>query len=108
MILVCGLSNSSNCDDWSLKVVPVLQAFLSVIFCSCGTLLLSLSFSYVVTFYAHFIIYKSSVFSFFVQVLPQLEQFNKVILWFGGDSRKWQSARHFARKLNEKRCFLIR
>ena len=43
-----------------------------------------------------------------LQILPQLEQFGKVILWFGGDSRKWQSARHFARKLNEKRCFLIR
>lgn len=41
-------------------------------------------------------------------VLPTLERFKKLILWLGGDSASWDSAIHFARKLGEKRCQLIR
>lgn len=41
-------------------------------------------------------------------VLPTLERFKKLILWFGNDLKSWDSARHFARKLNEKRCFFVR
>lgn len=43
-----------------------------------------------------------------LQVLALMEQFQKVTLWFGGDSRSWETRRQFARKLNEKRSFLIR
>lgn len=41
-------------------------------------------------------------------ILPSLERFNKLILWFGNDSISWDSARAFARKLGERRCLLIR
>ncbi|KAF5302673.1 hypothetical protein FQA39_LY10169 [Lamprigera yunnana] len=41
-------------------------------------------------------------------VLPSLERFNKLILWFGNDLCSWDSARTFSRKLNEKRCLFIR
>lgn len=40
--------------------------------------------------------------------LPSLERFKKLILWFGWDNKAWDSVRHFARKLGEKRCFLVR
>lgn len=40
-------------------------------------------------------------------VLPSLERFNKLILWLGSDNQSWNSARHFARKLDEKRCSLV-
>jgi twinkle protein len=43
-----------------------------------------------------------------VQILPYLEQFNKIIIWLGNDMKAWQSARQFARKLSDKRCFIIR
>lgn len=41
-------------------------------------------------------------------VLPALERFNKLILWFGNDFTAWDAARNFAKKLNEKRCLFIR
>lgn len=44
----------------------------------------------------------------FAQILPHLEQFQKIIIWFGADVKAWDAARQFARKLIEKRCFLIR
>ncbi|XP_015127160.1 twinkle protein, mitochondrial isoform X2 [Diachasma alloeum] len=43
-----------------------------------------------------------------LQILPILEPFKKLILWFDNDSTSWDSARHFAKKLNEKRCFFVR
>jgi len=42
------------------------------------------------------------------EVLPQLEQFEKIILWFGNDVFSRQAANQFSRKLNLKRCFLVR
>ncbi|KAJ3662790.1 hypothetical protein Zmor_007118 [Zophobas morio] len=41
-------------------------------------------------------------------VLPTLERFKKLILWFGNDIKSWDSARNFAKKLGEKRCFFVR
>lgn len=41
-------------------------------------------------------------------VLPTLERFNKLILWFGNDYVAWDTARNFAKKLGEKRCLFIR
>lgn len=41
-------------------------------------------------------------------ILPSLERFNKLILWFGDDSTSWDAARAFARKFGEKRCLFIR
>ncbi|XP_044014989.1 twinkle protein, mitochondrial [Aphidius gifuensis] len=43
-----------------------------------------------------------------IQVLPNLELFNKLILWFDNDAISWDSARHYAKKLNEKRCYFVR
>lgn len=40
--------------------------------------------------------------------LPSLERFKKLILWFGHENKAWDAARHFARKLEEKRCLLVR
>jgi len=37
-----------------------------------------------------------------------LEHFNKLILWFGNDQIAWNSARTFAKKLMENRCYFIR
>ncbi|XP_076386203.1 mitochondrial DNA helicase isoform X1 [Megachile rotundata] len=42
------------------------------------------------------------------QLLPFMESFKKLILWFGNDETSWHTARHFAKKLNEKRCYFIR
>ncbi|KAB0795922.1 hypothetical protein PPYR_09983 [Photinus pyralis] len=41
-------------------------------------------------------------------ILPSLERFSKLILWFGNDLNSWDSARSFAKKLNEKRCLFVR
>ncbi|XP_066581681.1 mitochondrial DNA helicase [Prorops nasuta] len=41
------------------------------------------------------------------QLLPSLENFNKLILWFGNDDPSWDMAKHFAKKLNEERCYFI-
>ena len=45
---------------------------------------------------------------FTFQVLPQLEQFEKIVLWFGNDVFSRQAVNQFSRKLNLKRCFLVR
>jgi twinkle protein len=42
------------------------------------------------------------------QVLPSLEQFTKLILWFGNDIGSWDAARTFAKKLGENRCYFVR
>ena len=42
------------------------------------------------------------------QVLPQLEQFEKIFLWFGNDVFSRQAVNQFSRKLNLNRCFLVR
>ncbi len=41
------------------------------------------------------------------EVLPQLEQFEKVYLWLGTDVQSRQSASKFAKKLDIDRCFLV-
>ncbi|CAI8047719.1 Twinkle protein, mitochondrial [Geodia barretti] len=41
------------------------------------------------------------------EVLPQLEQFEKVYLWLGGGTTARQAASHFARKLGPNRCHLV-
>ncbi|KAM6184795.1 twinkle mtDNA helicase [Rhynchocyon petersi] len=41
-------------------------------------------------------------------LLPYLEQFRRVVLWLGDDLRSWEAAKLFARKLNPKRCSLVR
>lgn len=42
------------------------------------------------------------------QILPSLETYKKFILWFGNDEPGWDTARHFAKKLDEKRCHFVR
>ncbi|KAL5016821.1 hypothetical protein ScPMuIL_006410 [Solemya velum] len=42
------------------------------------------------------------------ELLPSLEKFKKIVLWFGSDVRAWEAAKQLAKKLNEKRCFVIR
>ncbi|EFN88900.1 Twinkle protein, mitochondrial [Harpegnathos saltator] len=42
------------------------------------------------------------------QLLPSLENFKKLILWFGNDEPSWYTAKQFAKKLNEKRCSFVR
>lgn len=42
------------------------------------------------------------------ELLPSLEHFNSLILWFGNNQIAWNSARTFAKKLIEKRCHFIR
>ncbi|XP_014203610.1 twinkle protein, mitochondrial [Copidosoma floridanum] len=42
------------------------------------------------------------------QILPSLEIYKKLILWFGNDEPSWDTARHFAKKLDEKRCDFVR
>ncbi|CAM5130199.1 unnamed protein product [Eretmochelys imbricata] len=41
-------------------------------------------------------------------LLPYLEQFKRITLWLGEDFRSWEAAKLFARKLNPKRCSLVR
>nr|CAH7758152.1 unnamed protein product [Callosobruchus chinensis] len=41
-------------------------------------------------------------------VLPSLEKYKKLILWLGNESKAWEAARDFARKLGEKRCLIVR
>ncbi|XP_053245360.1 twinkle mtDNA helicase isoform X1 [Podarcis raffonei] len=41
-------------------------------------------------------------------LLPYLEQFKRITLWLGEDLRSWEAAKLFARKLNPKRCSLVR
>ncbi|KAJ8969936.1 hypothetical protein NQ314_001517 [Rhamnusium bicolor] len=35
-------------------------------------------------------------------VLPSLERFKKLILWFGNDTKSWDASRHFAKKIRRK------
>lgn len=42
------------------------------------------------------------------QLLPYMESYKKLILWFGNDETSWYTAKQFAKKLNEKRCFFVR
>ncbi|XP_068972816.1 mitochondrial DNA helicase [Bombus flavifrons] len=42
------------------------------------------------------------------QLLPYMESFKKLILWFGNDEISWYTAKQFAKKFNEKRCYFIR
>ncbi|XP_072335667.1 twinkle mtDNA helicase isoform X1 [Scyliorhinus torazame] len=41
-------------------------------------------------------------------LLPYLEQFKKITLWLGSDLLSWEASKIFARKLNVKRCSLVR
>lgn len=41
-------------------------------------------------------------------MLPSLEHYKKLILWFGNDQIAWNSARTFAKKFVEYRCYFIR
>lgn len=41
-------------------------------------------------------------------VLPLLENYRKLILWFGDERHYWEAAREFAKKLVENRCYIIR
>ncbi|KAG8596599.1 hypothetical protein GDO81_001982 [Engystomops pustulosus] len=41
-------------------------------------------------------------------LLPYLEQFKRITLWLGDDLRAWEASKLFSRKLNIKRCSLIR
>ncbi|XP_063291189.1 twinkle mtDNA helicase [Pelobates fuscus] len=41
-------------------------------------------------------------------LLPYLEQFKRITLWLGDDLHSWEASKQFARKLNLKRCSLIR
>lgn len=42
------------------------------------------------------------------EILPCLESYKKLILWFENDETSWYTARQFAKKLNEKRCYFVR
>ncbi|XP_043248677.1 twinkle protein, mitochondrial [Colletes gigas] len=42
------------------------------------------------------------------QLLPYMESYKKLILWFGNDEISWYTARQFAKKLGEKRCYFVR
>ncbi|XP_076170859.1 mitochondrial DNA helicase isoform X2 [Ptiloglossa arizonensis] len=42
------------------------------------------------------------------RLLPYMESYNKLILWFGNDEISWYTVRQFAIKLNEKRCYFVR
>lgn len=41
------------------------------------------------------------------EVLPQLEQFERIYLWLGADVQSRQAASKFAKKLDVDRCFLV-
>ncbi|XP_043912420.1 twinkle protein, mitochondrial isoform X1 [Protopterus annectens] len=41
-------------------------------------------------------------------LLPFLEQFKRITLWLGSDLHSWEASKIFARKLNLKRCSLVR
>lgn len=41
-------------------------------------------------------------------VLPTFDKFTKMVLWFGNDVAAWDTARNFAKKLGEKRCYFVR
>jgi len=43
-----------------------------------------------------------------LSILPSLESYKKLILWFGNDNSSWDCAKHFAKKLDETRCYFVR
>ncbi|KAK0177236.1 hypothetical protein PV328_001312 [Microctonus aethiopoides] len=43
-----------------------------------------------------------------LEILPSLESYRKLILWFDNDAASWDCARNFSKKLNEHRCFFVR
>ncbi|XP_054275383.1 mitochondrial DNA helicase-like isoform X1 [Macrosteles quadrilineatus] len=42
------------------------------------------------------------------EILPVLEKYNKIILWFDNEEGHWESAKQFSKKLNEERCYFVR
>lgn len=42
------------------------------------------------------------------QCLPALERFSRLTLWFHNDTVSWDTARTFAKKLDERRCVFVR
>ncbi|EAT34536.1 AAEL013237-PA [Aedes aegypti] len=42
------------------------------------------------------------------QCLPGLERYNKLTLWFNYDTAGWDTARNYAKKLDERRCTFVR
>uniref|UniRef100_A0A182NW93 DNA 5'-3' helicase n=1 Tax=Anopheles dirus TaxID=7168 RepID=A0A182NW93_9DIPT len=42
------------------------------------------------------------------QCLPGLERFQRLTLWFNYDTAGWDTARNFAKKLDERRCLFVR
>ncbi|CAK9802535.1 Mitochondrial DNA helicase [Anthophora plagiata] len=42
------------------------------------------------------------------QLLPYMESFKKLILWFGNDETSWYTVKQFAKKFNERRCYFVR
>lgn len=42
------------------------------------------------------------------EILPLLEQYKKLVLWFGADAVSLGSVRAFSKKLGEERCYFIR
>ncbi|XP_065084108.1 mitochondrial DNA helicase [Ochlerotatus camptorhynchus] len=42
------------------------------------------------------------------QCLPGLERFQKLTLWFNYDTAGWDTARNYAKKLDERRCMFVR
>uniref|UniRef100_A0A182PD96 DNA 5'-3' helicase n=1 Tax=Anopheles epiroticus TaxID=199890 RepID=A0A182PD96_9DIPT len=42
------------------------------------------------------------------QCLPGLERFQRLTLWFNYDTAGWDTARNYAKKLDERRCLFVR
>ncbi|XP_050093386.1 mitochondrial DNA helicase [Anopheles aquasalis] len=42
------------------------------------------------------------------QCLPALERFQRLTLWFNYDTAGWDTARNYAKKLDERRCLFVR
>lgn len=42
------------------------------------------------------------------EILPLLEQYNRIVLWFGNDQLHLNAARTFCEKLRRERCFFIK
>lgn len=56
----------------------------------------------------HVICIPHGVSSLPLQILPLLEQYSRIILWFGNDLQNLNNARAFSEKLRKERCFFIR
>ncbi|CAG0880882.1 unnamed protein product, partial [Cyprideis torosa] len=41
------------------------------------------------------------------EMLPVLETFSKVILWFRGDGPSWDAVKNFSKKLGDHRCYYV-